>query len=81
MELKLTDPTIVSDWVHLFQQKGESAIKDTYSRNAYLKHEDRILKKEYKKLLEDLERTKCENEFLKKSFPLILERSKRSKKK
>ena len=31
-------------------------------------------------MFEDLERTKAENEYLKKSFPLALERSKRFKK-
>ena len=81
MELMLTDPTIVKDWVRLYQEKGEEAIKDTYSREAYKHHDDKVLEKEYKKLLEDLERTKAENEYLKKSFPLALERSKRSKKK
>jgi len=66
IELMLTDPKIVSDWVFLFKEKGEEAIKDTYSREAYKLHDDKILEKEYKKLLEDLQRTKAENEYLKK---------------
>lgn len=81
IELMLTDPTIVRDWVRLYKNKGEAAIKDTYSREAYKHHDDKILEKEYKKLLEDLERTKAENEYLKKSYSLILKRSKQSKKK
>ena len=81
IELMISDPTTVSDWVKLFKERGEEAIKDTYSREAYKKHDDKVLEKEYKKLLEDLERTKAENEYLKKSFPQVLERSRRSNKK
>ena len=81
IELMLSDPKIIGDWMDKYRQGGEAAITDTYSREAYKHHDDKILEKEYKKLLEDLERTKAENEYLKKSFPLALERSKRSKKK
>lgn len=81
IDLMLTEPGIVSDWVKMYTEKGEDAIKDTSSRGAYKHHDDKILEKEYKKLLEDLERTKAENEYLKKSFPLALERSRRFKKK
>ena len=81
IELMLSDPSIVRDWVHLYKTKGEAAIKDTYSREAYKHHDDKVLEKEYKKLLEDLERTKAENEYLKKSYSLILKRGKPSKKK
>jgi len=81
IDLMITDPSTVSDWVKLFQKYGEEAIKDTHSREAYKKHDERVLETEYKKLLEDLERTKAENEYLKKSFPQVLERSKRSNKK
>lgn len=81
VELMLSDPTILADWVHKYDREGEAGIKDTYSREAYKHHDDKILEKEYKKLLEDLERTKAENEYLKKSFPQALKRSKQSKKK
>ena len=81
IELMLSDPTIIRDWMKLYHRYGEAGIKDTYSREAYKHHEDKILEKEYKKLLEDLERTKAENEYLKKSFPQVLERSRRSNKK
>ena len=77
----LTDPKIVGDWMEKYNEDGEEAIKDTYSREAYKHHDDKVLEKEYKKLLEDLERTKAENEYLKKSFPLALERSRQFKKK
>ena len=81
LDMMLTNPKIISDWVRKFQREGEEAIKDTYSREAYKHHDDKVLEKEYKKLLEDLERTKAENEYLKKSFPQILARSKQSRKK
>ena len=81
LSMMLTDSKIVSDWVKKYKTEGEAAIKDTFSRAAYLKHNDRLLETEYKKLLEDLERTKAENEYLKKSFPHILKRSKQRKKK
>ncbi len=81
LSMMLSDPKIVADWVKKYKTEGEAAIKDTYSRAAYLKHDDRLFEKEYKKLLEDLERTKAENEYLKKSFPHILKRSKQPKKK
>ena len=58
----LTEPNIVSDWVNMYKEKGEEAIKDTYSREAYKHHNDKVLEKEYKKFLEDLQRTKAENE-------------------
>lgn len=80
IELMLSDPTIISDWMKLYIKYGEEGIKDTNSREAYKHHEDKILEKEYKKLLEDLERTKAENAYLKKSYSLILKRSKQSKK-
>ena len=81
VELMITDPGIISDWVEKYREGGEDAISDTHSREAYKHHDDKVLEKEYKKLLEDLERTKAENEYLKKSYSLILKRSKQSKKK
>ena len=81
VDLMLTDPTIIRDWMKLYRKYGESAIKDTYSREAYKHHDDKILEKNYQKLIEDLERTKAENEYLKKSYSLILKRSKPLKKK
>ncbi|MDY5645980.1 MAG: transposase, partial [Candidatus Onthovivens sp.] len=62
IDLMLTEPNIVSDWVNMYKEKGEEAIKDTYSREAYKHHNDKVLEKEYKKILEDLQITKAENE-------------------
>lgn len=68
IDLMLTEPGIVSDWVAMYKEKGEESIKDACSREAYKHHDDKVLEKEYKKLLEDLERTKAENEYLKNHF-------------
>ena len=81
LELMLTDPKIVIEWYQKYKKFGEAGLQDTYSRESYKHHDDKILEKEYKKVLEDLERTKAENEFLKKSFPQVLKRSKQLRKK
>ena len=81
LDLMLTDPRIVEDWVEKYIKEGEEGIQDAYPREAYKHHNDKVLEKEYKKLLEDLTRTKAENEYLKKSFPQVLKRSKQSRKK
>lgn len=81
IDMLMSDPSIVRDWYTKYLKQGETGIQDTHSRKAYMRHNDKVLEKEYKKLLEDLERTKAENEFLKKSFPQVLKRSKQSKKK
>ena len=69
IELMLTGPKIIGDWMEKYREGGEAAITDSHSREAYKHHDDKILEKEYKKLLEDLERTKAENEYLKNHFP------------
>jgi len=81
LEIGMSDPTIIRDWIKKYKTLGEEGIKDTHSREAYKHHDDKVLEKEYKKLLEDLERTKAENAYLKKSFPQILKRSRQSNKK
>ena len=81
IDMCLSDPSIAKDWYIKYLNEGEEGIQDTFSRKAYKHHDDKVLEREYKKLLEDLERTKAENEFLKKSFPQVLKRSKQSKKK
>ena len=81
IELMMTNANIVRDWYQKYKNEGEAAIQDTFSREAYKHHDDKILEKEYKKLLQDLEYTKAENEYLKKSYALILKRSKQRKKK
>lgn len=75
IEYGLKDPTIIRDWIAKYKKGGEAAIQDTHSRHNYKLHNDKILEKEHKKLLEDLKRTKAENEYLKKLYSLILKRS------
>ena len=77
----MTNANIVRDWLQKYTNEGEQAITDTFAREAYKHHDDKILEKEYKKLLQDLEYTKAENEYLKKSYALILKRSKPQRKK
>ena len=55
LELMLTNPNIVGDWMEKYNEDGEEAIKDTYSKEAYKHHDDKVLEKEYKKFLEDFE--------------------------
>jgi len=60
-------------YIVLYKKRGDKAfikndVQRKYSREAYKPHDDKILEKEYKKLLEDLQWTKAENEYLKKSF-------------
>lgn len=81
VELMLKDPGILRDWVNMYKEYGEEAITDTYSREAYKHHDEKVLEKEHKKLLEDLQRTKAENEYLKKLYSLSLKRSEQRKKK
>lgn len=81
VERMITNPKIIGDWMVKYRNGGEEAIQETYTREAYKHHDDKLLEKNYKKLLEDLERTKAENEYLKKSYSLILKRSKQQKKK
>lgn len=81
LEMGMSDPTIIRDWIEKYKKDGQESIKDTHSREAYKHHDDKVLEKEYRKLLEDLERTKAENAYLKKSFPHILKRSRQSNKK
>lgn len=81
IELMMTNANIVRDWLQKYKRDGEQAITDTFAREAYKHHDDKVLEKEYKKLLQDLEYAKAENEYLKKSYALILKRSKRQRKK
>jgi transposase-like protein len=81
IELMMTNANIVRDWYQKYKSEGEVAIQDTFAREAYKHHDDKVLEKEYKKLLQDLEYTKAENEYLKKSYALILKRSKPQRKK
>ena len=80
LDMMLTDPKIVEDWVNKYLKEGESSIKDTHSRSHYLIHEERLNVEANKKLLERLEYLEAENAYLKKSYALIQKREQQSKK-
>jgi len=81
LELGFIDPGILRDWVNLYKEKGDSAIQTTRARANYLRHEDRLDKIANESLQERLRYLEAENAYLKKSYALILKRSKRRKKK
>lgn len=81
VDLGLTDYTILKDWVNKYKKSGEDAIQTTSGRRNYLLHkerQDKIANDELKARIQYLE---AENEYLKKSYSLILERGRQTKKK
>ena len=80
-DLGLTDYTVLRDWIKKYKNDGEEAIQTSFSRKNYLLHEDRQNAIATKELKERIEYLEAENEYLKKSYSLILERNRRSKKK
>ena len=81
VDLGLTDPGIVRDWVKKYRQSGEDAIQTTTGRKNYLLHEERQNKIASDELKERIKYLEAENEYLKKSYSLILERNRQTKKK
>ncbi len=81
VDLGLADPTILSGWIKKYQNGGEEALQTSYSRPNYALPEDRQKKIENQEIKERLEHLEAENEYLKKYYSLILERSRRLKKK
>lgn len=69
IELGLSDANILRDWVTLYREKGEEAIKTTHVRRNYMLKEnrlDRIASDEVKDRLAYLE---AENDYLKNCTP------------
>lgn len=81
VEMGLSDPSILRDWLRIYNKKGESGIKDTYSRNHYLLHEDRLNKITLDSMQDRMKYLEAENEYLKKLYSLIQDRSKQSRRK
>lgn len=77
----LPDSTVIRDWVRLYDAKGPDGLITTTTRKNYMLSEDRKAKIESEELRNRLEYLEAENEYLKKSYSLILERSKQQKKK
>ena len=76
IDIGLQEATTMRDWLRKYQKEGEAGIKDSYSRSHYLKHEDRLDKIAVDSLKDRNEYLEAENEYLKKLYSLILERSK-----
>ncbi|MBO4682183.1 MAG: helix-turn-helix domain-containing protein [Clostridiales bacterium] len=81
VDLGLTDFSVLRDWVVKYRNGGEDAIQTSTGRKNYLLHEERQDKIASDELKERIKYLEAENEYLKKSYSLILERSKQSKKK
>lgn len=81
LEMGLSDASIIRDWVRMYEKKGESGIKDTNSRSHYLLHEERLNKIALDSMQDRMQYLEAENEYLKKLYSLILERSKQLKRK
>ncbi|MGM9970348.1 MAG: transposase, partial [Anaeroplasma sp.] len=71
LDLMLTDPKIVHDWVTKYKNEGEASIKDTHSRSHYVTNKQREIIEANKKTKERLEYLEAENEYLKKLYSLI----------
>ncbi len=67
VDLGLTDPKILSDWIKLYDRYGAERIQDTYPRKNYLNEDEKYKKTIDKKLKDENERLKAEIDYLKKS--------------
>jgi len=70
LDLGLTDPTILGDWLKLYRTKGEESVRDTHTRKSYLLKHERAKAIVNQTLVEENERLKAEIEYLKKSRSL-----------
>jgi hypothetical protein len=71
----------VNDWIALCKARGESAIQQSRGRKKYMLHEDRQRYLADNELRARLKFLEAENDYLKKSYSLIQEKDKQSKKK
>lgn len=79
VDLGLTDYGVLKDWVNKYRKEGENAIQTTTGRKNYLLHEERQDKIASNELKERIEYLEAENEYLKKSYSLILERNRQKR--
>ena len=70
VDLGLTEPKILSDWIKLYDTEGNERIQDKYPRRSYLNKDERYKKTIDLKLKEENERLKAEIDYLKKSQSL-----------
>lgn len=71
LDLGLIEPSILGDWVKLYDKKGEAGIKDSYQRASYLTKDQRAKYIVDQSLLEENERLRAELAYLKKSHSLM----------
>lgn len=69
LELALTDPGLVRDWVNKYKKEGEAAIQDTHPRANYLLKEERFKAVINKKVQAENERLRAEIAFQKNRSP------------
>jgi transposase-like protein len=70
IDLGLSDPTILADWIRKYQNEGEQSIQDKYPRKNYVLKDERARNIVDKKLKEENERLRAEIAYLKKSQSL-----------
>ena len=70
LDLNLLDPSILEDWIKLYDSKGLESIKDTYARGNYLTKDKRAKQIVDQALIEENNKLKAEIEYLKKSQSL-----------
>ena len=81
LELGSPNPDVVNDWIDLYRERGESAVQQSRGRKKYMLHEDRQRYLADKELRARIEFLEAENDYLKKSYSLIQEKNRQSKKK
>ncbi len=81
LDIGLSEPSVIRDWIYLYKSKGESAIVSTTTRKSYVLQNEREHIKAHTRLVKRNEYLEAENEVLKKWYALILQRSDSSKKK
>lgn len=81
LELAVPNAHTVTDWVKLYKEKGEEAIQVSRGRKKYMLHEERQAYLADKELKAKCKHLEAENEFLKKSLALALQKDKRLRKK
>lgn len=70
LDLGIIEPTILGDWIKLYNKNGEEGIKTTYARRDYMTKDERAKHIVDQTLKEENERLRAEIEYLKKSSSL-----------
>ena len=70
LDLGLIEPSILRDWVKLYDEKGIESVRDTYSRKNYLSRQEKARKIANEDLVNENTKLRAEIEYLKKSQSL-----------